>query len=122
LPEYPDVVHVTGLPLGERALIFNQMKKLLFLFLFLISFFSCEKEEATCWECSTITIGETIWPATNYILERDYWSESIIICDHTEKEIRDFEDKKTYTSDTIYFVRNFLTYGKVYKSTCYCIK
>jgi len=93
------------------------MKKL-FVLLFLIVLFSCEKEESTCWECTTITVFETIWLGTNYS-EKDFWSEKVIICDHTEIEIRAFEDKKTYTSDTT--ILSFY-YGYVIKNTCYCIK
>ena len=98
------------------------MMKKLFILLILTTLFSCEKitDRPTCWECTTITIHKTISPS-GYI-ERDYSSDRVVICDHTETEIRAFEDQKTYTLDTIYFVRNFLTYGYVTESTCRCIK
>jgi len=94
------------------------MKKLLFILIVLL--FSCEKEK-TCWECTTLIISKTIWLGTNYS-EDSFSSDKEIICDHTEKQIRDFEDSKTYISDTLYIIQNFVRHGYVIKSSCCCTK
>ena len=96
------------------------MKKLI-AFLFLIVLLSCEKEDTSCWECNIFTTYETIWLGQNYS-EKDYSLKTEIICEHTEKQIRDFEEIKTYISDTIYIIQNFVRHGYVIKSTCHCIK
>jgi hypothetical protein len=91
------------------------MKRLIPIFLFLLFLTNCEKERRTCWDCTTITIFDYLYnPALD-----SYDVEKIVICDHTESEIREYEDINTFNSE---YRDGIEAYHYDLKSTCYCIK
>ena len=86
------------------------MKKFIFV-VFLALAFSCEKK--TCWECSVTMITDYIYnPALS---SAD--SETLMICDHTESEIRDYEDLNTYR-DTV--TEGLPAFHYIYRKTTFC--
>ena len=89
------------------------MKRLIPILLFLLFLTSCEKKY--CWECTTITILDFLY---NQALD-SYDVDKTVICDHSESEIRKFEDLKTFTSE---YREGIQAYHYDLKSTCYCIK
>ena len=88
------------------------MKKLI-LVLFLALVFSCE--EKSCWECTVTHITDYIY---NPALSSAY-SETLVICDHSESEIRDYEDRNTYR-DTV--TEGLPAFHYIYRKSTFCQK
>jgi len=88
------------------------MKKIIIILLLMLAV-SCE--EKTCWECSVLEITDyTYNPALS-----SFNTETIVLCDHTEKEIRDYEERNTYR-DTV--TEGIYAYHYTYLKSTSCQK
>jgi hypothetical protein len=88
------------------------MKRLIPVLFFIILFTgSCEKER--CWKCTTFIEFDYIHnPALSSID-----SEKETLCGQTESEIREYEDRNTYSHECR---TGIPAYHYDFKSSCYC--
>lgn len=91
----------------------HDMKKLILILVALLLITSCEKKY--CWDCTTFISIKYI-----YGTFRSYFtSDNVVLCDHTEEEISEYEKRNT-SVDTVRMPTR--AYDYVYKKSCYCQK
>lgn len=66
------------------------MKKI-FIALFIIVIFACERDNTRCWNCETVNTIET----TGFITQ--YETEYFTVCDMDSDDIKIFEQARTFT-------------------------